>query len=73
MLGFMDKERLMIKIRTTSGMRGSFAVMYDSVTGELINTGLTCKDYEAAKQYAIDWAKADFGDDWKDHCDYRED
>lgn len=62
----------MIRIGSTSGMRGMFAYMYDSETGESINTGLTCKNHKQVRSYAIEWAKSEFGDDWQDHCDFKE-
>jgi hypothetical protein len=56
-----------IRIGITSGMRGTFTVMYDD--DGPINTGFTCKNHEEAKRAAVNWAKAEFGDDWKNHCD----
>jgi len=60
-----------IMIGTTSGMRGSFPVMYDD-DGPII-TGFTCKDFEECKTAAIEWAKAEFGNNWKEHTSLRED
>lgn len=57
-----------VMIGTTSGLRGYFAVMYDEEGP--IQTGFTCRTYDAAKWAAIDWAKAEFGTAWKEHCDY---
>ncbi len=60
----------MIKIGVTSGMRGMFPVMYDE--DGPIDTGFTAKNRKQAIQFAIEWAKDEFGDDWKDHCDFTE-
>lgn len=59
-----------IKIGATSGMRGHFPVMYDN--DGPIDTGFTCKDHQTTIQAAIDWAKAEFGSSWENHCDYTE-
>jgi hypothetical protein len=59
-----------IRIGTTSGMRGMFAVMYDD--DGPIQTGLTCKDFKQVKTYAIEWAKTEFGEEWQKHCDVDE-
>lgn len=57
----------MIRIGTTSGMRGRFPYMYDEEGS--IDTGLTCKNWNQCVHAAIGWAKAEFGDDWEYHCD----
>ena len=54
---------------TTSGMRGTFAVMYDDEGP--IQTGVTCKNHAEAKKDAIAWAKSEFGGDWKKHTTLR--
>ena len=50
-------------------MRGMFPVMYDDEGP--IQTGMTCKDHKELKIAAIEWAMAEFEDDWEDHCEYR--
>lgn len=62
------KMKNKIYIGITSGMRGTFPVMYDE--DGPIQTGCTCKNYESAKKEAISWAKAEFGDDWKNHTPF---
>ena len=57
-----------IRIGATSGLRGWFPVEYDDEGP--ISTGFTCVDYKEAKEAAIDWAKAEWGRSWKNHCDY---
>lgn len=59
-----------IRFDTTSGMRGLFPVMRDD--DGPIQTGMTCRNYEECKIAAIEWAKAEFGDGWKDHTSLRE-
>ena len=58
----------MIKIGIKTGMRGIFPYMYDE-EGPIMS-GLTCKNYKEAKIQAIAWAKADYGKEWKQHCDF---
>ena len=53
----------------TSGMRGRFPVMYDD--DGPIQTGSTCKDFKECKTEAIEWAKAEYGDNWKEHTSLR--
>ena len=60
-----------IRITTTTGGRGMFPLMYDD-DGPM-NTGKTCKNYTQCVKSAIAWAKAEFGDEWKEHTDLRED
>ena len=58
----------MIKIGVTSGLRGIFPVMYDN--DGPIQTGFTAKNYKEGAQFAIDWAKAEFGPNWEKHIDF---
>ena len=60
-----------IRFNTTSGMSGMFPVMYDDEGP--IQTGMTCKNHAECKHAAIAWAKAEYGNTWKDHTLLRED
>lgn len=60
-----------VRFGTSHGMRGSFSMMYDK--DGPIQTGMTAKNYEQARKDAIAWAKAEYGDDWQRHCDFKED
>lgn len=62
------RENGKIMISVTSGMRGIFPVMYDN--DGPIKTGFTAKDHEQGEQFAIEWAKAEFDTDWKEHCNF---
>lgn len=60
-----------VKIGITSGLRGTFATMYDE-DGPIQTSPMSYKNSRGAIQDAIAWAKAEFGDDWKYHCDFKE-
>ena len=67
-----DKTGYNIRIGVTSGMEGRFPVMYNTQTHEPISTGLTCKDWNSVVTEAIEWAKNEFGDEWREYCDVTE-
>lgn len=61
----------MIKIGATSGMRGYFAVMYDE-DGPINTSPITCKSFSEAEKDAVEWAKSEFGDNYKIHLGFTE-